>query len=75
MSGELAVGSVVFDTVTGVVGVVMEVCGTRYALRPVRGGREWDAVREDIRPATTAESLRPALAERNAHSSRWGAVT
>ncbi|MFF0449687.1 hypothetical protein ACFYT4_25300 [Streptomyces sp. NPDC004609] len=72
---ELAVGSVVYDTVTGVLGVVMEVYGTRCALRPPRGGREWDAFREEVRPATVADTLSPAVAERNANSGRWGAVT
>ncbi|MGW4031042.1 hypothetical protein ACWEFL_17275 [Streptomyces sp. NPDC004838] len=85
MSGEnaaeqsqLGVGDLAYDTARDALGVVMDT-GTGpgdgpYSLRPPRGGVEWTASREDIRLATATDRLRPALAERNAHSSRWGAA-
>ncbi|MFI5941234.1 hypothetical protein ACIBCB_13365 [Streptomyces uncialis] len=77
---KLAVGALAYDTRTGAVGVVMDtgaVVDGRYSLRPPGGGVEWTAVRSDVRPATVADQLRPALAEANTRSrkggSAWGA--
>ncbi|MFI1865743.1 hypothetical protein [Streptomyces jumonjinensis] len=77
MNEALAVGSLAYDIRTKRVGEVMEEYGTRYMLRPVHGGCEWDVLRENVRPATTADRLSAALAERNANSSQgrgaaWG---
>jgi hypothetical protein len=72
----LCVGDPAYDVRKGVLCVVMAVDGVRYWLRRPAGGIEWDARREDVRPATTAERLSPALAERNARSEAgraWGA--
>ncbi|MER7045821.1 hypothetical protein [Streptomyces jumonjinensis] len=74
MNEALAVGSLAYDTRMKRVGEVMEEYGTRYMLRPVHGGCEWDVLREHVRPATTADRLSAALAERNANSVREGAV-
>ncbi|MGX2995184.1 hypothetical protein JNUCC64_12950 [Streptomyces sp. JNUCC 64] len=41
-------------------------------LRPPGGGVEWTARREDVRPATVLDQIRPALNELNLHSSRGG---
>ncbi|MFD4833996.1 hypothetical protein ACFWPV_29760 [Streptomyces uncialis] len=69
---QLAVGAIAYDTRKGAVGVVMDTYSNvgdgRYALRPPGGGVEWTAVRADVRPATVADQLRPALAEVNARS-------
>ncbi|MFD5555050.1 hypothetical protein ACFWIA_14590 [Streptomyces sp. NPDC127068] len=46
----------------------------RYSLRPPRGGVEWDAPYEDVRPATVTDQLRPALTEVNTRS-RYGGST
>ncbi|MFI1866718.1 hypothetical protein [Streptomyces jumonjinensis] len=77
MNEVLAVGSLAYDIRMKRVGEVMEEYGTRYMLRPVQGGCEWDVLREHVRPATTADRLSAALAERNANSSQgrggvWG---
>ncbi|MER7045769.1 hypothetical protein ABT391_12900 [Streptomyces jumonjinensis] len=72
MNEALAVGSLAYDIRTKRVGEVMEEYGTRYMLRPVHGGCEWDVLREHVRPATTADRLSAALAERNANSGRMG---
>ncbi|GGZ53227.1 hypothetical protein GCM10010387_54260 [Streptomyces inusitatus] len=68
MSGGLAVGDIAYDADTRALGVVMAECATHYALRPVDGGLEWEAVREDVRPPTDADRLSAAVAERNANS-------
>ncbi|MFJ6660234.1 hypothetical protein ACIQNG_28360 [Streptomyces sp. NPDC091377] len=70
---QLDLGQLVFDTRRDTLGVVMDTGGTwgdgRYSLRPPRGGIEWHASRSDVRPATVADRLRPALAEVNERSS------
>ncbi|MGH3310169.1 MAG: hypothetical protein ACRDP3_06240 [Streptomyces sp.] len=61
-------GTVVFDEERGRVGEVMDQSGGRLQLRPVRGGREWDADPAHVRTATTAERVRATLAAVNAAS-------
>ncbi|GGZ25822.1 hypothetical protein GCM10010387_19250 [Streptomyces inusitatus] len=65
MSDGLAVGTLAYDARARRVGVVMGECGTRCALRPPQGGREWDAAVEDVRLATAADWLSAAVAARN----------
>ncbi|MCX4661008.1 hypothetical protein [Streptomyces uncialis] len=75
---QLAVGDLAYDTRKGVLGVVMDTCSNvgdgRYSLRPPGGGVEWTAVRSDVRPATVADQLRPALAEANTRSRKGGSA-
>ncbi|MEU6523221.1 hypothetical protein ABZ892_10320 [Streptomyces sp. NPDC046924] len=42
--------------------------GPYLRLRPLSGGREWDASPERVRPLTSEELLRARLAETNARS-------
>ncbi|MFH8618138.1 hypothetical protein ACH4E8_24155 [Streptomyces sp. NPDC017979] len=67
---ELRVGELAYDTESQTIGVVMEVFRNYYALRPPRGGIEWDALRDLTRRATNHDRLAPALSERNANSSQ-----
>ncbi|MET8678856.1 hypothetical protein ABZW18_15085 [Streptomyces sp. NPDC004647] len=53
------------------VGVVMGYQGPYVQLRPVGGGKEWDAEPDRVRPLTAREELSVRLAERN-EGSRWG---
>ncbi|MFJ6568904.1 hypothetical protein ACIQNU_15900 [Streptomyces sp. NPDC091292] len=76
---QLSVGELAYDTRREVLGVVMDTGtqtgGGRYALRPPKGGIEWNASRADVRPATLADRIRPALTEVNERSSggsSWG---
>ncbi|MGX2997467.1 hypothetical protein JNUCC64_24945 [Streptomyces sp. JNUCC 64] len=69
---ELRVGALAYDTRRKVIGVVMDVTWGPVYLRPPRGGIEWCACREDVRPVTVADRIRPALAELNLRSSRGG---
>ncbi|MEU5401015.1 hypothetical protein ABZ348_17185 [Streptomyces sp. NPDC005963] len=78
MSDTLAVGDIAVDTRTGDLGVVMDTGvdprDGRYSLRPLGGGVEWTADPGDVRPATNADRLRPALSEVNARSRKGGAA-
>lgn len=64
----IAVGDVVVDEERGRVGEVMDRLGDRFQLRPLGGGREWDAHPARVRPATTSERLSAAVAAVNAVS-------
>ena len=71
MSGESpppAKGAVVVDEESGRVGQVMDQAGGLLQLRPVRGGREWDADPARVRTATTGERIAATLAAVNAAS-------
>jgi hypothetical protein len=56
-------GALVVDTRTGRLGYVMGHVGPAVQLRPVAGGREWDADPARVRSATDEERLR-AMRER-----------
>lgn len=53
----MTVGSQAVDTKRNEVGDVMGFEGGRIQLRPLRGGTEWDACPEHVRPATFHEVL------------------
>uniref|UniRef100_A0AAU1ZUC4 Uncharacterized protein n=1 Tax=Streptomyces sp. NBC_00093 TaxID=2975649 RepID=A0AAU1ZUC4_9ACTN len=61
------VGDLVWDEATRRVGRVMGNEGPHRQLRPVGGGREWDAP-GPLRPATAAERLSESVALANARS-------
>ncbi|WP_258382900.1 hypothetical protein, partial [Streptomyces sp. NTH33] len=61
-------GTAVRDTARDRVGVVMGHEGPHLRLRPLSGGREWDAVPDHVQPLTPAELLRVRVAETNARS-------
>ncbi|SCK13189.1 MULTISPECIES: hypothetical protein [unclassified Streptomyces] len=65
-----AKGDVVHDGAIAKVGRVMDHMGTRVQLRPLKGGREWDAYPENLRPAVQSDLLRAAVAEANSLSRR-----
>ncbi|MGW5434892.1 hypothetical protein ACWET9_48765 [Streptomyces sp. NPDC004059] len=56
-------GALVVDTKSNKLGYVMGHVGPAVQLRPVAGGREWDADLARVRPATDAERLK-AMRER-----------
>ncbi|RCG25504.1 hypothetical protein DTL70_08920 [Streptomyces diacarni] len=62
------VGSAVRDPARDRVGVVMAAEGPRLQLRPLGGGREWDADPDRVRLLTHAELLSARVAEVNARS-------
>lgn len=61
-------GQTVFDTAQMRVGKVMGRVGTYIQLRPLGGGREWDAAPESLRPPTPRELLSARLAVANQDS-------
>ncbi|MFH8405605.1 hypothetical protein ACH4FX_12630 [Streptomyces sp. NPDC018019] len=61
-------GQIVFDTAQRRVGRVMDKVGTYIQLRPLGGGREWDADPERLRPPTPRELLSARLAAANRDS-------
>lgn len=60
-------GELVWDEAMRKVGQVMGCEGPYWQLRPVGGGREWDAL-GPLRPATAAERLSAGVALANARS-------
>nr|WP_030902789.1 hypothetical protein [Streptomyces sp. NRRL F-5126] len=65
-----APGAAVRDTVRDRVGRVMGHAGPYVQLRPLAGGREWDAEPGLVRVLTPAELLSALVAEANARSRR-----
>ncbi|AEN12979.1 MULTISPECIES: hypothetical protein [unclassified Streptomyces] len=63
-----AVGAAVVDGGSGRVGIVTGRQGPLVRLRPLGGGREWDANPARVRPAGRDELLSAQLAEVNARS-------
>ncbi|MFI0528561.1 hypothetical protein ACH3XX_00755 [Streptomyces scabiei] len=63
-----SVGDVVEDTDRKRVGKLMSIEGDNAWLRPLGGGREWDARPERLRPATPAQALSANVAAANARS-------
>ncbi|MEC4018457.1 hypothetical protein [Streptomyces sp. H27-D2] len=59
------------DRGTGRVGTVMAKLGPYYQLRPIGGGREWDAPPENVHPISQAEILSARLRAANDRS-RYG---
>ncbi|MEU6084366.1 hypothetical protein [Streptomyces sp. NPDC047108] len=69
---EPAVGVPVRDTERDRVGVVMGREGPYLQLRPLGGGREWDAEPGRVRLISQAELLSARVAEANARSRKDG---
>lgn len=67
---EPAVGAAVRDTRHGRVGIVMAHDGPYVQLRPLNGGREWDADPGRVQLLSPAELLSARLAEVNERSRR-----
>lgn len=59
---------IVTDTNADKLGRVMGFVGLYVQLRPLGGGREWDARPEHLKPARCSEALKASVAEANARS-------
>ncbi|MCC3773192.1 hypothetical protein [Streptomyces sp. UNOC14_S4] len=68
---KIVVGSYVVDKTREVVAQVMGHEGPHFQLRPPKGGCEWEAVPEDVRPATLREVLRAKVQAANEASRGW----
>ncbi|NEC68442.1 hypothetical protein [Streptomyces sp. SID9727] len=67
-AGVPRVGTAVHDAGSGRVGLVTGRDGPRLRLRPLGGGREWQADPARVRPLGPAELLSARVAEANARS-------
>jgi hypothetical protein len=74
MTSALHIDAIVKDTGSNKVGRVMGFVGPYVQLRPLGGGREWDARPEHLEPAGTAEALSAGISEANARTRRKAAV-
>ncbi|MFJ6568040.1 hypothetical protein ACIQNU_11490 [Streptomyces sp. NPDC091292] len=63
-------GAVVYDPGTHKVGEYRDRAGPYVMLRPVGGGREWEADPARIRPATPTERLSAAVKAANQRAER-----
>lgn len=71
MREEPPVGTTVTDSLQGAVGRVMGHVGGRVQLRPLEGGREWDAETMNLEYVPLSKALSPAVSEANSRST-WG---
>ncbi|MEU9758283.1 hypothetical protein [Streptomyces sp. NPDC047985] len=58
-------GETALDVSTSRVGYVMGHVGPRYQLRPLNGGREWEADPENLRTAYQSDALSAAVVTAN----------
>ena len=65
---EPAVGTVVRDEQRSRVGEFRGVQSGRFMLRPIGGGREWEARPDEVRPVPADEALRLRVAAANRYS-------
>jgi hypothetical protein len=63
-----SIGELAKDSASGRIGVVMGKIGGRVQMRPVRGGREWDAMPDSVVQPSAREELSARLATRNGSS-------
>jgi hypothetical protein len=62
------VGELAKDSARGRIGVVMGEIGGRVQIRPIRGGKEWDAMPDNVVALSAREELRARLAVKNGNS-------
>ncbi|WP_267246444.1 hypothetical protein [Streptomyces sp. PR69] len=62
------IGELARDTARGRLGVVMGKVGGRVQIRPIDGGREWDAMPDNVVALGAREELSARLAIRNGNS-------
>jgi hypothetical protein len=63
-------GELVYDPAAQMVGEFQAKAGPYAMLRPVGGGREWQADPAQLRPATRAERLRAGVRAANSRAGR-----
>ncbi|WP_369265213.1 hypothetical protein [Streptomyces sp. R35] len=61
-------GTLMYDPATRKVGEYRDMAGPYAMLRPVGGGREWQADPDQIRPATAAQRLSAGVEAANARA-------
>ncbi|HEY8982603.1 MAG TPA: hypothetical protein VIU15_23825 [Streptomyces sp.] len=62
------IGALFLDSVRELVGEFRGVWAGKWALRPVRGGVEWEVDPKDVRPLSDEQRLSAAVGQANARS-------
>ncbi|MEU0216538.1 hypothetical protein ABZ281_16035 [Streptomyces sp. NPDC006265] len=62
------IGELAKDTAKGRIGIVMGELGGRVQIRPIGGGREWDAMPDMVVQPSAREKLSARLTIRNGNS-------
>ncbi|MFD8135079.1 hypothetical protein [Streptomyces mirabilis] len=62
------IGELAKDSARGRIGVVMGEIGGRVQIRPIRGGKEWDAMPDNVVALSAREELNARLAVKNGNS-------
>ncbi|MFE2838740.1 hypothetical protein ACFXI6_48625 [Streptomyces mirabilis] len=62
------IGELAKDSARGRIGVVMGEIGGRVQIRPIRGGKEWDAMPDNVMALSAREELSARLAVKNGNS-------
>ncbi|MFE3409195.1 hypothetical protein ACFXMT_12910 [Streptomyces mirabilis] len=62
------IGELAKDSARGRIGVVMGEIGGRVQIRPIRGGKEWDAMPDQVVALSAREELSARLAVKNGNS-------
>jgi hypothetical protein len=62
------IGELAQDNAKGCIGVVMDEVGGRVQIRPIGGGREWDALPDNVEPPSAREELHARLAIQDGNS-------
>ncbi|MFF8028266.1 hypothetical protein ACFZDJ_45750 [Streptomyces sp. NPDC007896] len=62
------IGELAKDSARGRIGVVMGEIGGRVQIRPIRGGKEWDAMPDNVVALSAREELSARLAVENGNS-------
>ncbi len=62
------IGELAKDSASRRIGVVMGEIGGRVQMRPIPGGREWDAMPDNVVALSAREELNARLATRNGNS-------
>ncbi|MFF3140320.1 hypothetical protein ACFVRU_00945 [Streptomyces sp. NPDC057927] len=63
-----SIGELAKDSARGRIGVVMGEIGGRVQIRPIRGGKEWDAMPDNVVALSAREELSARLAVKNGNS-------
>ncbi|MFE7897155.1 hypothetical protein ACFU3E_06375 [Streptomyces sp. NPDC057424] len=62
------IGELAKDTARGRIGIVMSEIGGLVQIRPIGGGREWDALPDKVVQPSAREELSARLAVKNGNS-------
>ncbi|MFJ1554168.1 hypothetical protein [Streptomyces mirabilis] len=62
------IGELAKDSARGRIGVVMGEIGGRVQIRPIRGGKEWDAMPDNVVALSAREELSARLTVKNGNS-------